>query len=732
MAQNLLQNSPPSAALPWTDAAGRSGLGAAPTGAVVQTEQVKVELLAHAPQGLAPGRPFWLGVRFTHSPKWHTYWKNAGDSGQPPSLAWSLPAGLTAGEILWPVPKKIPVANLANYGFDGTVLLVVPVRVDPSFKPVGANLRVDLRADWLVCREECVPQDGNLRLEVPLAGSSAAHAAEFDAALAAQPQALAGPVQLRLQGAALELSVTGLPADWQGQTLAFFPETPEVIETAADLSAHWTQGRWVARIPLARQRGASPAELPFWLVRESGGPRLALAGRAPVEGVWPAVGTYGQTDTADLTPSVASPATAGGAGAALGWWGALLGAFVGGLILNLMPCVFPVLAIKVVGFARHAHHLRVQRQAALAYAAGVVGTFVALAAALLALRAAGAGLGWGFQLQSPAVVAALATLFALIAFNLWGLFEFKLGLPGGLGGLQLRHPLADGLASGVLAVLVASPCSAPFMGASLGLALSLPATQALSIFASLGLGMALPYVALAWWPALARRMPRPGPWMQRLRQGLAFPMAGTVIWLLWVLGQQVGVDGAASLLAALLGLAALLWALGLRGRSRIVLAGALGLVLLAWLSGPARLVLQEPPPAPTASTAGATPLWQAWSAQVVQTELAAGHTVFVDFTAAWCITCQVNKRTTLSNPAVLADFAAHRVTLLRADWTRRDPAITAALAQLGRSGVPVYALYAPGQTTQVLTELILPADIHAALARLGPQTAASAPAARAN
>ncbi|NMM77189.1 protein-disulfide reductase DsbD, partial [Acidovorax sp. SRB_24] len=398
---------------------------------------------------------------------------------------------------------------------------------------------------------------------------------------------------------------------------------------------------------------------------------------------------------------------------------ALVGGLLGGLMLNLMPCVFPVLAIKVIGFARHGGNRRVHRQAGLAYTAGVVLSFLALGGLLLGLRAAGEQLGWGFQLQSPAVVAALAALFTVIGLNLAGVFEFGQFAPGRLATLQARHPAADAFLSGMLAVAIASPCTAPFMGASLGFAIDMPVAQALLVFAALGVGMALPYLAASWMPAVAGWLPRPGAWMDTFRRGMAFPMFATVAWLVWVLGQQSGIDGAGALLALLVAGSAVVWALTLRGRTRWVVASVL-IAVGAWLASAIGPHVTKPAEIGTlaAAPAAAGQGWQPWSAERVAELQAAGRPVFVDFTAAWCVTCQYNKRTTLANAEVQADFAARNVALLRADWTRRDPAITAALAQLGRSGVPVYVLHAPGKAPVVMTEILSAAEVRDALAAL--------------
>ncbi|RYY93403.1 MAG: protein-disulfide reductase, partial [Comamonadaceae bacterium] len=415
---------------------------------------------------------------------------------------------------------------------------------------------------------------------------------------------------------------------------------------------------------------------------------------------------------ADRGAAAATPPAAGGSSTTIGFAAALLGALLGGLILNLMPCVFPVLAIKVVGFTRHADDRRGHRIGGIAYTAGVVLSFVALAGVMLALRAAGEQLGWGFQLQSPAVVATLAALFTLIALNFAGVFEFRSLLPSSVATLEARHPVANSFLTGVLAVAIASPCTAPFMGASLGLAVGLPAVEALVIFAVLGFGMALPYLAASWLPAVARWLPRPGPWMETFRRLMAFPMFATVAWLVWVLGQQSGIDGAGALLALLVALSMVTWALTLRGRTRVTLASlaVAGLALVAWSTGGA---ITRPPAQP--GMAAASGPWQAWAPDRVDQLVASGRPVFVDFTAAWCVTCQYNKKTTLSRDDVLADFIAGNFALLRADWTRRDPAITAALAQLGRNGVPVYVIYRQGRAPVVLSEVLGVQEVRAAI-----------------
>ena len=694
----------------------------APAG-VVDTGQVRAELLAHAPQGVAPGATVWLGLRLQHAPQWHTYWKNPGDSGLPTELSWTLPAGVSAGAVDWPTPRKFPLGTLANYGYDGTVLLPVPLTIAQA--PSGATLPITLEATWLACRQECIPEEGRFTLNLPVQGSTTSHAAEFDAALARRPvSAPAGTGSVTPEAGFLAVQLDKLPAAWRGQTLEFFPETPALIEPGAAWTQAWDGERWTARIPLTPHRSQSPTELPLVVALADGASEQAgVRQTVAVQGSWPPVAALPTAVPDALQQALdanAARAAATSAPVGIGLWAALLGALLGGLILNLMPCVFPVLAIKVLAFAQHADQQAAHRRTGLAYTAGVVLSFVALGGLLLGLRSAGEAIGWGFQLQSPLVVAALATLFTVIGLNLAGLFEFGHVLPSRLATLQARSPSGDAFLTGVLAVAIASPCTAPFMGASLGLAMALPTGQALAVFALLGVGMALPYLAASWWPAVARALPRPGAWMVTFRQFMAFPMFATVVWLLWVLGQQSGINGAAALLLMLVALAWLIWALSLRGRGRTVLAGLAAATLL-WLGlslGPKVTDVQASAPDAPVATGVPGQSWQAWSPERQAELLAQGRPVFVDYTAAWCVTCQFNKNNALADATVLADMASKQVALLRADWTRRDPLITVELAQLGRSGVPVYTLIVPGQPPLVLSEVLSVGELRAALAPL--------------
>ena len=702
--------------------------------AVVSTPQVRAELVAHAPDGVQTGKTFWLGLQLQHTREWHTYWRNPGDSGLPTQLEFTLPPGLEVGPVIWPLPKKLSAGTLTNYGFDGDALLAVAVQVTSAYRaPINGQLPVQLHANWLVCRLECIPQEADLALQLPANTSFAPHAASFTALFKQQATKLNTRQQsVQFDGDFLVAKVEGLPANWVGQKLSLYPNEPELLESATDQHAlaeqSWQGTTWSARLPVSSARNESPAQISWLLVSENGGEsRQGVELDLPVSSAWPS--PKAQAFATAPNNKVATTATpANSDGSALGFLLALAGALLGGLILNAMPCVLPILAIKLLGFTQHSTSKHTHRMAGVAYTVGVVASFLALGGAVLLLRAMGEQLGWGFQLQTPAVVAVLAVLFTLIALNLWDVFSLGHVLPASLAALQSRHPVVDALLSGVLAVAVASPCTAPFMGASLGVAMTLPAWQALSVFACMGLGLASPFLMASWVPAVAHALPKPGMWMVTLRHALAFPMLATVVWLLWVFGLQTSVTQAMLLLGGLLLVAVTVWA----SRFRTALARVvqvLGLVAIGWIGLEVHTntnpVPQETPaPSATASTTTkASDPWQNWSAEALQAELAQGHAVFVDFTAAWCVTCQINKQTTLNQADVLADFAAKQVLLMRADWTRRDPAISRALAELGRSGVPVYVLYAPNRAPRVLSELLSAAQVREALDHIQPKQA---------
>ncbi len=687
----------------------------------VQTsEQTRVELLAHAPNGVQPGQPVWLGLKIDHAPDWHTYWKNSGDSGLPTELQWTLPPGVTAGDIAWPAPRKFPLGELANYGYGGTVLLPVPLAIGPTFQ--ANTLDVQLHATWLVCRKECIPEEGQFTLRLPVAQATATHTQTFESAWKAAPKDLgAQGSELKAHNLTLQARMAGLPADWRNKPLEFFPETAGLIVPGAPWKQAWEGDVWTAELPLSPERSESPATVPLVLTLTNttgqGAGGTAVRMEAPVPAGWPAIQALNTPVPDALAAALKQSAPATPPQVPVwGFWAAMLGALVGGMILNLMPCVFPVLAIKVLAFTQHGEARAAHRAAGLAYTAGVVLSFLSLGALLLGLRAAGEQLGWGFQLQSPWVVSGLAVLFTLIGLNLAGLFELGQVLPSAWASAQIKHPTADAFLTGVLATAIASPCTAPFMGASLGLAIALPTGQALAVFGMLGLGMALPYLMASWWPAVVLRLPRPGAWMQTFKQLMAFPMWATVVWLLWVLGQQSGIDGVATLLLLLLLLSMLAWALGQPGRARW-LWSAVAAAGMGWWGISLAVHVVTPVPAVGANTPTALEgvSWEPWSPERQAALLADGKTVLVDYTAAWCVTCQYNKRTALNDRQVLQDVARQQVALLRADWTRRDPEVTRALTALGRSGVPTYAVHRPNTAPQLLPELLTVADVRTAI-----------------
>jgi len=706
------------------------GIGAwlAPASAQpVKTEHVTAELVAER-SGVRPGDSLQVGLRLQHIPHWHTYWRNPGDSGLPTSLAWTLPPGASTGDIEWPAPKRLPIGPLVNYGYEGELLLPLRFTAPANAKP-GSTLTLRAQATWLVCKDVCIPEEAALELQLPVVEvgtepGATAHTGAFAQASRIAAAPLVGwQAELQRAGAELLLTLTR-PGPAPGAVLPalqVFPFAEQVIEPARHEAFRTPQGYAFklsllenAKLPAAfngvavLQGGAPP-----W-----GGERTSAEFSAMVREVAAITMPAGAQPLEDSTVSASSDTRPATGGASVGLLAALALAFVGGMVLNLMPCVFPVLSIKLLSLAQQSATPHGLRRHAAFYASGVVLTFLVLAGALLALRSAGTAVGWGFQLQEPGVVFVLALLFFALGLNLIGAFEFGNVAPQGLLAFRSRHPAVDALASGTLAVLAASPCTAPFMGAALGFAIAQPPLEALSVFAALGLGMALPYVALVLLPGWRARLPRPGPWMLRLKQGLAFPMFATVVWLLWVLGLQAGIDGVARALLALVALAFAVWAVGALA-SRRSWGAAVGAALLAvcvW-SWPGAGAVATANAAGNATTeAGGQ--WLPYDDAALAQLATQGKPVFVDFTAAWCVSCQVNKRLVLHREDTLAAFAQANVVLMRADWTQRDARITAALARLGRNGVPVYVLMRPGKEPLLLPEILTQGLVRDALATL--------------
>ena len=648
-------------------------------GSVVSTAQVQATLQVYAPNGLGAGETFWLGLQIQHQAHWHTYWRNPGDSGLATELQWQLPEGLKPGNLIWPAPQKIPVGSMANYGYEGTVLLVTPVQVAPKFKAneASSDITVQLHASWLVCKQECIPQEGDFVVRVPVKGSSVMAPEAFHAALANQAQMLTGKHEAVIaeDGRTLTLKVETLPPELSSGAWTVFPQTPNVMRNNATPNIQADR----ITLPISSERMDSPKRMAWLLVQ---GEANAPTGKqwvfeTPIQGKWqewtePPSATSASNFNLQLSSAPAAISTAPWAT----WILAIFGAFLGGMLLNFMPCVFPVLAIKLLGITQLADKPKTMRLSAWAFSVGVLISFLLLGGLMLALRAAGSQMGWGFQLQSPWVVAALAIMFVIMGLNLSGLFEFGHFVPSSVASFQFANPATNSLWSGVFAVVIASPCTAPFMGASLGLAIGFPAWQALPIFGAMGLGMALPFLLVSISSAWLKYLPKPGAWMNTFRHVMALPMYVTALWLVWVLGLQTG------------------W----------------------W----------DNDQAPTQSTLSASEsgasrpsiVWEAWSEDKVRAARKDGRPVFIDFTAAWCVTCQFNKKTTFADASLLKDFARKNVLLLRADWTRYDPAITQALNNLGRNGLPVYAWYAPGQEVLILSELPPVQEVQNALSQV--------------
>jgi len=680
----------------------------------VRTPRVEAELVSER-TAWVPGQPNTVALRLKMKPGWHVYWQNPGDSGLPTTIDWKLPAGFSAGPIQWPAPHALPAGPLINYGYEGEVLHLVDLDVPVSLAVVGRQT-AKATVDWLVCKETCIPESVDLALTLPVAagaGPDPTWAAPIEATRRALPRPITGWQASAVgQGASIALTLVPPPGAGDPGTLRFFPYAERELEpsVAQKQSREGEAIRLILPVandlngPLPRLKGVLTASGSLGGGVAAASLDLPLAGSV-VAGAKPALASAPKLNLG--APSAAAPSPTR-PDLALGL--AVLFALAGGVLLNLMPCVFPVLSIKVLGFATHHDRPATLRREAVAYSAGVVLTFVALGLGLFALRAAGEELGWGFQLQSPTVVALLAALFFVLALNLSGVFEFGQFAPAGLARLTLRNRSLDALLSGVLAVVVASPCTAPFMGAALGFALAGSAWVTLLVFAALGVGMAVPYALLAWFPAWRGWLPRSGPWLGRFKQLLAFPLYATVIWLVWVLGAQTDNDGVVRLLLALLGIGFALWAWRIlrEGGSRLWTAAIVAAVAaVAVVGGPLVAGSEAPrPPVAGAPSPAADARWLPFTPARAAELTAAGRTVFVDFTAAWCVTCQVNKRLVLDTDEIRDAFARADVALLRADWTRRDPEITKVLTALGRSGVPVYVIYRPGREPLLLPEVL--------------------------
>ncbi len=664
-------------------------------------KHVTAELVADH-TGVAPGETIHVALRQQIEKGWHTYWRNSGDSGEATRVKWDLPTGWQAGDFTWPAPRRLPVGPLMNYGYEGEVLLPMAVTA-PTGAKAGQSVILKAKASFLVCAEICMPQDDDLSITLPVSAGPGAPDPKWGKtiadvlAAAPKPSGLAAVFQPRPGGVAL--AVTG--AVLKGADMAgayFFPFDSTTIDHAKPQAIErGPEGLTLTLAPgYGFQGGKSPASV---------GGVLEVGGKAYEVAATPGTPPAGASG---LGPPAAQGQGQGGDN--LGLALAAVFAFLGGLILNLMPCVFPILAMKAASLAGHGgeENAAEARAQGLAFGAGAVAAFLALAAVLIGLKAAGSAIGWGFQLQSPPVVAVLCLLMLAVALDLSGVFEVGTSLQGAGAGLAAHGGKIGAFFTGLLAVVVAAPCTAPFMGSALGWALTQPAVAALAVFLALGLGFAAPFVLVAFAPGLLARLPKPGLWMDTFRKALAFPMYGATAWLAWVYAQQAGADDLAKLFGASVIVALAAWLMGLQqrraaagGKPVILTLAAVGLAVLsltavAWPQGKA--------------AAGEVQA-EAYSPERVAALRAEGRPVFVNYTAAWCVSCQVNDKVAISTSAVRDAFARHKVAYLKADWTKRDGAIAAELASHGRAGVPLYLVYGKTGGDGVILPSILTPDI---------------------
>jgi thiol:disulfide interchange protein/DsbC/DsbD-like thiol-disulfide interchange protein len=686
------------------------------SGNVVATANVKARLVSEV-GAVAPGQSFWVALEFDIRDGWHTYWRNPGDSGQATKLVWQLPAGFTAGDIVWTTPHRFEIPPLVNYGYAKHAVHLVNITAPKDLKP-GSPVVLSAKASWLVCSDVCIPEDAELQLKLPSSSQSAidpAAAALFTAARAELPSAQLAATTARVQGDRL---VIALGKEWgatlsQIKSLAFFPYDDGGIEYAAPQTLTRTPDALELTMKLGYQPPKAGSVNGLLLAAEQNGNDTVTV---PME----IAASFSGGGGSPVKPGPRfAPATSAASQATTSLPALLLLAVLGGLILNLMPCVFPVLSIKAIGLVEQAKkHPTVVRAKGVVFAAGVIGSMLCLATALLLLRAGGEQIGWGFQLQSPLFVTLMVYLLLAVGLNLSGVFEVGGSLAGIGDGLTQGDGYRASFFTGVLTTLVATPCTAPFMAAAVGAALTKPALVALCIFAALGFGLALPYLFLSFAPWMRRALPKPGAWMDTLKQVFAFPIYASAAWLLWVLAQEATTIGLGVALAGAILISLAAWAYQKSKSSattgRVVALVTATLALLLAIILPVHLATVTVA-APSASAGGAQAAdgWQPYDAAQLAKLNAAGQPLLVNFTASWCLTCLVNERNAFSDSAVQEIFRSKGVTLMKGDWTNRDPAITQALAAFGRAGVPLYVVYnaKPGSSEPIVLPQLLTASV---------------------
>jgi thiol:disulfide interchange protein len=668
-----------------------------PVAGPVRAQHLTVELLP-LESAIQPGGQGTIGLHFVLDKGWHVYWVNAGDSGEPPSIRWTLPAGITAGAMQFPAPRRLPLGPLMDFGYEDEVLFPIALSAASTVQ-APSTTQLTARVNWLVCREVCIPGKADLAVSIQVAAlagpTDPTRQALFDRFRSRLPQPLPATSHavFGTTPSGFALAVTGHPAAGaeffpldQNQILNAAPQPVQTVDGGFEISIKKDEN---LKTPLSQLNGV-----------------VLLADGTAYE-VHAAAGTL--------------PQAAGSAGFLrfLRYVGL---AFVGGIILNLMPCVFPVLFIKglsLVEASRH-EHSRV-RAHGLVYTLGILVSFWAVVALLLGLRAGGRQLGWGFQFQSPGFIAVMALLLFFLGLSLAGMFEIGLTVTNTGSSLASRGGYGGSFFTGVLAMVVATPCTAPFMGAAIGFALAQNALVAFAVFTALALGLAAPYVLLTFYPTWMRHLPRPGAWMEVLKQATAAPIFATVIWLVWLFASTAGVDALTALLAAFLLLAIAGWILGRWPARRVPSVFAVSVIVLA-IATPLYALWKFP--AADTTTAGTRTHgggganqagWQPYTRAAIEQYRAQGRPVFVDFTAKWCLSCQVNERAVLNRADVRMRLHDSGIVLVRADWTRHDEEIGSALSDLGRSGVPTYVFYLPGQPALILPEVLTPGVVFSAL-----------------
>ncbi len=689
----------------------------APTG---KTEPVKVghvtaELISEV-KSIQPGHPFWVGLHLKMDEHWHVYWRNPGDAGTPPTIEWDLPEGFTAGEIRWPYPETIMLGPLANYGYNDEVIL--PIKITPPDKMDGGKITLNASADWLVCREACIPGEADLSIDLPISKSIPVYnrqsAELINAALQKLPIESPGLIASAKWNPDNIILTVKLPENTNPELseIYFYPFERGVIAHAANQLYDYDKGILSLTISRDPNVGTKPDTLKGILYNDSGWRGQDSEKALMVSAV----------ENNNAPAGVAAASTSG----ISSFWIAILFAFAGGIILNLMPCVLPVLSLKIMGFVQQSQESRKKSLAhGLIFTSGVLVSFWILAGALLALQAGGASLGWGFQLQSPGFLIILSGFLFLFGLNMLGVFEIGTSMTGVGSGAAAKSGWFGSFLNGVTATIVATPCTAPFMGSALGYSLAQPPIIALMIFTALGLGMATPYIILSGFPRLLKFLPKPGAWMETLKQVMGFLLIATVIWLAWVLSIQAGSTAVVALLATLFMLGLGAWIMGKWGTLAVsklkrttaytVFVVLLGIGIGFGLVG---ISFSSPTSAQALEHEGSLQ-WQPYSAETVAQLRQSGKPVLIDFTAAWCLSCQVNERVAFGSQEVRDKIDRLGITTVKADWTSRDENITKALAEYGRNSVPFYVIYGKNSADPIiLPEILTPAIVLDALDRI--------------